>query len=544
MQEDLQRTKETQTHAQTLYEREIRHARKDAFKASSAFVKNQEELKSARAALKALHSELDLERIKVARRDQDAFAAQYQLIGVQEELAQAGEKVKVAEMERDALRMSLKEEEVAKIAAEGKIPLPHGRADDEDLISPVRSRPSSPAKAKDEHDTTSVMKAMQQLKQELEMQRQKTASAEDCVEFMKMECQFRCCSCRIAEAQGKEYVHDATLDDTANVGTSRRLEPAQSSGREDEIKTEPILPEDSDEPAQVLEGHEEERQNSTRRVLESKPKDIPGPAAHALSKHEERKPGLTRRTEARDAAHAPAKHDEQKVELARRMAAREHRKPPIPRTPHHATSRSAEASTARAQHHTDQTTLPHATHKPTHLSTSTLAAAAAAPPAEPIASQAAPQLPATDFTLLIDDASLVSFSPSTAPLPRTPLPSTPDPTAAVEHRALPPTPLVEFTHPDFAALFTPGQGGHMTREEAMEQIRQRRGRARSGTASGRSSSTSRAASVAGGEGVAKGGPPPLLLEVEKTPRRDVSAPEMGKMARGTGGVATKGVPGR
>jgi len=56
---------------------------------------------------------------------------------------------------------------------------------------------------------------------------------------------------------------------------------------------------------------------------------------------------------------------------------------------------------------------------------------------------------------------------------------------------------------DFSAFRSPA---NLTREEAMEQIRQRRGRARS---------------VAG--------TPKRLLSVDQTPRRDISAPEMGQV---------------
>ncbi len=46
------------------------------------------------------------------------------------------------------------------------------------------------------------------LQQELAAERRYRARAEDQIEFMKMECQFQCCSCRIAENKSKTYIHD------------------------------------------------------------------------------------------------------------------------------------------------------------------------------------------------------------------------------------------------------------------------------------------------------------------------------------------------
>lgn len=75
------------------------------------------------------------------KREQEAFAARYQLVGIQEELADLAEKMKVVEQERDALRAIAKNEEVARIAAEGQIPLPTSPSDDE-FASPKKVRRS------------------------------------------------------------------------------------------------------------------------------------------------------------------------------------------------------------------------------------------------------------------------------------------------------------------------------------------------------------------------------------------------------------------
>lgn len=210
--EELHRTKETHSHSQALYEKEVRRARKEAFKQSSVSVKLQEELKSTRNAFSALRENTELQRAKVERREQEAFAAQYQLVGVQEELEKMRQQIKLVEGERDTLKSNLKEEEVARIAAEGRIILPVSREGDE-FASPKKEKRRESRKEnidpelvdEEEQDELAL------LKEELSLEKMIRLKAEDLVDFMKMECQFQCCSCRIAEHQGVEYTHDGSL---------------------------------------------------------------------------------------------------------------------------------------------------------------------------------------------------------------------------------------------------------------------------------------------------------------------------------------------
>ncbi len=68
---------------------------------------------------------LDAERSRGKAREQEAFAARYSAVGLQEKLDQALERIKVLEQERDAFKSLAKsEEDVARIAAEGMLPLP------------------------------------------------------------------------------------------------------------------------------------------------------------------------------------------------------------------------------------------------------------------------------------------------------------------------------------------------------------------------------------------------------------------------------------
>ena len=213
IQEELQRTKETHVHSQTLYEKEVRRARKEAFKASSASVKLQEELKTARNRFTLMREEAETQRRKADGRDQDVFAAKYQNVGLQEEIEKIRQQLKTIEEERDTLKTTLKEEEVARIAAEGKIPLPVSHEQDE-FSSPKKPRRRSHRDSfKENQDPVDLMETEEEdcIQATLAIERKLRQRAEEQIDFMKMECQFRCCSCRIAESQGKTYIHDSSF---------------------------------------------------------------------------------------------------------------------------------------------------------------------------------------------------------------------------------------------------------------------------------------------------------------------------------------------
>lgn len=191
--ENYGRAKETHAHTQALWEKEIRRARKENFKSQSVVVKLQEELKTARGAAKNAESDLAQEKGRSAKREQEAFAARYQLVGVQEELVQMQEKIKLVEQERDALRTIAQNEEVARIAAEGRIPLPTLPEDDE-FASPKKSpkaleRVTIISSAASEEE-------LEEMKMRLQWERRRADRAQECVEFLELECRSNCCPSR------------------------------------------------------------------------------------------------------------------------------------------------------------------------------------------------------------------------------------------------------------------------------------------------------------------------------------------------------------
>lgn len=433
----MHRMKESQVHSQAIYEKEVRRARKEAFKSSSQLVKCQEELKTSRNKFTLMREQVEEGRRNAEIRDQETFAAQYQLVGMQEELESLKQQLKAVADERDMLKSSLKEEEIARIAAEGRIPLPMSTETDE-FSSPkkprIEQRRDSGKENQDpeifDEDEAEKQEELHTLKAELRLQRTLHAKAEQSIEFLKMECQFGCCTCQLTH--------------------SNKPPPGPHSSR-------PALQASS-------------------------------PPVHNL--------------------------------------------PPDPFTPQPSSLIPDHLSTSPQNATTDlPTDEPLIVFSPTTGTFRTMPSPIHAPSAEAELHSLAPPLPPL---LLSASPSLLTLSPSHPPSPSsTPSPSisqptTPPPSHSIphHHNHRPNTPATRIishtTKIPLADPFSPAApgttaveksgwpfspGSTMTREQALEQIRQRRGRARS---------------IAAGNGTPRG------KMVEGLARRDISAPTGGK----------------
>ncbi|CAG7982305.1 unnamed protein product [Penicillium salamii] len=243
--EELHGTKERQGQERSIFEKEIRKARKEAFRAGSTVVKLQEELKHAKSEVKSLKEELAAERDSKDRAKQEAFERAYALAGLTEELELLKEKFRALETENhsstlevqahqirkeDFGRLSLVEGDLAflntprrpKRAAAGSARSPAPERD-EDLVEatpPKRPRLSECGPVVDEQPATETAPAeadenmFEELQEELLFERRRRAAAEDMVHFLNIECQFERCSCRIAESQGRRYIYDAEYYNT------------------------------------------------------------------------------------------------------------------------------------------------------------------------------------------------------------------------------------------------------------------------------------------------------------------------------------------
>ncbi|KAG4259358.1 hypothetical protein FPRO04_03450 [Fusarium proliferatum] len=198
--ENYGRAKETHAHTQALWEKEIRRARKETFKTQSSIVKLQEELKSARTNAKMIDENLKREKARSKVREQEAFEARYQIVGVQEQLDQALERIKLVEQERDAYKTAAKNEEVARIAAEGRIPLPPQDADDE-FGSPNKDKRRASRDPRVSLSTMDIISSeaseveIEELSTQLQWERQRADRAHEMIEFLQAECHLRCCAC-------------------------------------------------------------------------------------------------------------------------------------------------------------------------------------------------------------------------------------------------------------------------------------------------------------------------------------------------------------
>lgn len=204
-----------------IYEKELRNARKEAFKSSSAVLKSQEELKSTRNSLRITQTGFEVEKQKVQRKEQERFEMEYRLIPLQEQVEKLSQKLQVAEAEKEALKTSLEKEEVLRIAAEGKIALPTSQDQDDDLWSSPRKIIASPLSDDKENIPVVAKKTVENrhLAEDLRQEKMKREHAEELVDFMRMECLFQCCPCKTTADLRREL--ETTLDAEMAAGLER-----------------------------------------------------------------------------------------------------------------------------------------------------------------------------------------------------------------------------------------------------------------------------------------------------------------------------------
>jgi hypothetical protein len=205
----------------------MRKARKEAFKSSSAVLKLQEELKSTRNSLRITQSGFDLEKQKLQCKEQERFEMEYQLIPLQEQVERLKQRLEIADQEREALKTTLKEEEVARIAAEGLIALPVSEMMDLDLMSSPR-KAASPQKHRGTFDVLEENKEnmgaisrkvseSRRVAEELERERMRREHVEEMIDFLRLECNFRCCGCRGASRSGHQLAIELDAELAAAV---------------------------------------------------------------------------------------------------------------------------------------------------------------------------------------------------------------------------------------------------------------------------------------------------------------------------------------
>ncbi|KAJ4155227.1 hypothetical protein LMH87_000483 [Akanthomyces muscarius] len=259
------RAKETHAHTQALWEKEIRRARKENFKSQSTIVKLQEELKTARTAAKINEECLQREKERSQTREQEAFTARYQIVGVQEQLDKALERVKVVEQERDAYKTAAKNEEVARIAAEGRLPLPIGDETGEfsspNNVQKKRKRDSAKdggrlsLSAMDLVGSAATEIEIEELALQVAWEKHRAERAQEMVEFLQAECRMHSCAGakesrqlhQVTPRKSDEPTESTTPADITTVAATDATDDVFAAAEElikEEVSTEPVhLPE-------------------------------------------------------------------------------------------------------------------------------------------------------------------------------------------------------------------------------------------------------------------------------------------------------------
>ncbi|KOS22126.1 hypothetical protein ESCO_002223 [Escovopsis weberi] len=186
---------------------EIRRFRKETFKAQSSILKLQEELKTSREAAKTLRENLQREKEKTNDREKEAITSRDQLASLQEQLNKTLDLIKVVEQERDAYKAAAKSEEIARIATEGRIPLPASDDNDDELASPPKKKARRGSIIRRVQDPRMSLTSMEivssaageleieELSEQVRWERQRADRAQEMVEFMQAECLMHCCPC-------------------------------------------------------------------------------------------------------------------------------------------------------------------------------------------------------------------------------------------------------------------------------------------------------------------------------------------------------------
>lgn len=257
---ELQAAKDRQSNERSVFEKEIRKARKEAFRASSAVVKFQEDLKEARLEVRSLKDEVQAEREAKDQANQEAFERAYVLASLTEESEVLKGRLRAAEtsnqshtlearahdMRKDDIgRLSLAEGDLAmlltptprrpKRSAEDSAtsPMLHLTNDSSTQCTPPkRPRLSDYTPRQEDYNITkldSQRDQLEKLQQMLDHERQRRVDAEEMVQFMQLECRFKRCSCRLEEDEATCKHTEVPHVDTGNITRIDHETKAQNS---------------------------------------------------------------------------------------------------------------------------------------------------------------------------------------------------------------------------------------------------------------------------------------------------------------------------
>lgn len=299
--DEIHSLKERQSHERVVFEKEVRKARKEAFRAGSTVVKAQEELKYSRSELKTLRDQVQSEKEAKDKANQEAFERAYALAGLTEELQVLKDRLRSLETDNQSDVLEARAEEMRGESPTKRATLGDRRpgsctptpsklrrsqlatleprasarkhsgtpqsARSSTLGSPVKMWIARQSSCKENQDPTladAEDDILEELKGDLQWEQKLRKQAEEMVYFMKMECQFQRCSCRIAERQGIRYVHDTVWD------TSHKMH----SHSENSIDQIPITPQPSKSGTTMPSEPEEIKSGCVLKSVEPTPMDV------------------------------------------------------------------------------------------------------------------------------------------------------------------------------------------------------------------------------------------------------------------------------
>ena len=236
--EEVAGVRERQIHERQVFEKEVRKARKEAFKASSVMVKCQEELKETRTELSRCRATIDRERSEKERVAQEAFERAYAVAGLVEEVEQLKEKVRSVQKGREGqdgierveqmldvpkwtMHTGVQTEETLGLSS-----IPEQRALTTQPLRPASAQSDRHARAPETASDEMILA----LKKQLRWLQTLKSRDEEFIEFLEVQCQFQACP----EFQRQKQMEEATARDKRSL---EQLEQAAHTAPNDEATT-------------------------------------------------------------------------------------------------------------------------------------------------------------------------------------------------------------------------------------------------------------------------------------------------------------------
>lgn len=317
--EEVAAVQERRGHEREVFEKEVRKARKEAFKISSVLVKCQEELKEVRGELGRAKTAVERERNDKEKAAQEAFERAYAVAGLVEEVERLKEMLKSYEREREGrvkevlVEIPEKEKPVmtsiavqtedVQIEKDGGEPSaktmndgdtrsqaisrhnPHDTKEQRSHTRPESAHSDRAAKAAE----TATDETVSELKRQLRWLHTLHARDEELIEFLQLQCQFQACPACAESVEhppssqrgGLKHGQERKAHHNNIQSTSSVQEPQVGSTPEPLCKQQTISPSEPPKTALHQSGHEGSNRREDQHQLP--PEAVPLPKSPEMS---------------------------------------------------------------------------------------------------------------------------------------------------------------------------------------------------------------------------------------------------------------------